>query len=182
MKLFEIVNNQPVLTPEILLIPQFKLLWDRDKDTNKDNAKNELAYIYFLLDFQSPYLAYNEDEREEIITQDLFKTKNYNPDKDIVAAMQKYQEFTETPATNLLKGVRVGLDKVRRFLIDVDLDERTKAGTAVHKPGDITKAMSDADKMVESYNKLVEKARTEQAYSEKLRGGVSGGLREFDDD
>lgn len=182
MKIFEIVNQRPVVIPEILLVPEFKTLWERDKSEDKKQANNEFAYIYFTLHFESLYLAYNEDERNEIICQDLFKNKKYIPDAEVKAAMKKFEELLETPATIMVRSARIGMDKIRKFLLDVDMNERTNAGGVVFKSSEVTRAISDLDKVVESYNKLIIKARTEQTNSEKYRGGQTGGLKEFDDD
>jgi hypothetical protein len=181
MRLFTIENNYPSIIPEVLLIPEFANIWNRDKSKTKENAKTELAYLYFRCSFDSPYLSYGEDDMIDKIHEDLFKSKKYKPDKDLLIALKKYEELSENPATNLLKGVRSGMEKLKDFLLTVNLHEKTKAGNTVHKPSEITRALADVSKMFNSYNELFQRAQSEESNSDKLRGGTKGGLLEFED-
>ncbi len=180
MKVFEIVNNYPIITAECLMIPEFKNIWDRDKNKNKENAKNEIAYVWFILDFKSPYLAYSESEREKTLIKDLFKKDKYKPDDLVLAAMNKYQELMETPVTRMLRSSLNVVNKLSDFLDNVDLNERTKNGSVVFKANEIKNTVSDLDKVATSIKSLMEKAYSEEESFEKNRGGVTGGELEFD--
>lgn len=182
MKLFELENNYPTITTECLLIPEFKKIWDRDKSKTKDKAKNELAYIYFILDTKSPYLAYSEEEMEIQICKDLFKTASFKPDQDLINAMAKFEELSETPSTGLLKDARSAVTEIRKFLRDVDLAERNRMGMPIYKPKDVTTALTDLDKVVDNLQKLEERISKEDFGGGQNRGGVTGGPKEFDDD
>lgn len=180
MRLLELSNNYPTVTAEALMIPEFAALWKRDKNKNKDNAKTEIAYIYFILDFKSPYLAYSNEERESVIKKDLFKNENWKPDKEISDAMHKYTEMMETPVTRMLKSAFKGVDKLQEFLDNVDLDERTRSGGVVFKAGEVSKTIGDLDKVASSVKGLMDKAYQEEESFEKSRSGTMGGLLEFD--
>lgn len=180
MRIFELEGNYPVIITEHLMIPEFKLLWERDKSKDKSKAKTELAYIYFMMDIKSSYLAYSQEEMEEKINEDLFKNKKYKPDQVVIDAMKRYVEFSDTPSTNLLKAGRIGAEKLRSFLLSVNLNERTKSGMPVYKPQEISKTISELDKVVESLKKLEENVRKEENSPDKVRGGTTGGLLEFD--
>ena len=182
MKLFELENNYPSIMPEVLVIPEFKKIWDRDKTKTKDKAKTELAYIYFMMDTRSPYLAYSEEEMESQICKDLFKADKYKPDQELVVAMSKFQELSDTPTTLLLKAARNGIAEVRKFLSSVDLTERNRMGMPIYKPKDITTALADLDKAVDNLQKIEDRVNKDDFGGGQNRGGVTGGPREFDDD
>lgn len=175
-------NNYPTISAENLVIPEFKKIWDRDKSKTKDTAKTELAYIYFLLDTKSPYLAYSEEEMEERLVVDLFKTKTYKPDKDLVSAMAKFEQLSETPASLLLKDARSAVAEIRKFLRNVDLEERSKSGMPVYKASEVTKTLSDLDKVVDSLQKIEERLSREEFSIGQARGNVTGGELEFDEE
>lgn len=162
------------------MVPEFKIIWDRDKSKNKDKAKTELAYIYFLYHPMSQYLAYSSDEMEAIIVKDLFKTETYVPDNDLKQAIKKFKELSETPSTGLLTDARKAVSELRTFLRTVDLSERSKSGLPVYKASEVTKTLSDLDKVEDSLRKLEERVRKEEVSIEKARGGTLGGLMEFE--
>lgn len=180
MRLFELEGNYPVIITEHLMIPEFKTIWERDKSKDKAKAKTELAYIYFMMDVKSSYLAYSEEEREIKICQDLFKKDKYKPDQVIIDAMKRYEEMSDTPSTNLLKAGRIGAEKLRKFLLTVNISERTKSGMPVYKPQEISRTIAELDKVVESLKKLEDNVRKEENSPDKVRGGTTGGLMEFD--
>jgi hypothetical protein len=182
MKIFELESNYPILQAELLVVPEFKKIWDRDKTKGKDKAKTELAYIYFMLDVKSAYLAYSEEKMEKKICQDLFGKDSYTPDQDLVKAMARFQEFAETPSTGLLKDARTSVNEVRKFLRTVDLSERNRMGMPVYKPKEVTSALTDLDKVVDNLQKLEERVSREDYEGGQNRGGTTGGPKEFDDD
>lgn len=180
MRLFEIEGNYPNIIPEHLLIPEFAKIWERDKSKDKSKAKTELAYIYFKMDVKSPYLAYSKEYADEKINLDLFKKKEYKPDQDIIDAMKRYEEMSDTPSTNLLKAGRIGAEKLRSFILSVNMNERTKSGLPVYKPKELKDTIAGLDQVVESLRKLEENVRKEENAPDKVRGGVMGGTLEFD--
>jgi hypothetical protein len=181
MKLFELDNNYPRLTTENLVIPEFKKIWERDKSKGKDKALLEFAYIYFILNVKSPYYAYSEEEMEERINMDLFKVKTYDPDPDLLKAMEKYQELSETPSSGLLKDARQAVTKIRKFLREVDLEERNKMGMPVYKPKEVTSTLTDLEKVVDNLQKIEERVIKEEYSVAQNRGNTTGGAMEFDE-
>lgn len=182
MKLFELDNNYPILQAELLMVPEFKKIWSRDKSKSKDTAKTELAYIYFMFDIKSPYLAYSDEEMEERICKDLFGKEAYKPDPDLMKAIEKFLEMAETPSTGLLKDARSAVSEVRKFLRTVDLSERNKMGMPIYKPKEVTSALGDLDKVVDNLQKIEERINKEDYGGGQARGSTMGGPKEFDDD
>ena len=96
-ELIVVSNNVAVPSPYALTISEFKIL-----------KGQELGAVYFFADHNSPYAAYDNDEREVKICQDLkikFTTK-------VHAAIDKYNELSETHAVKLLKAARHYINKL----------------------------------------------------------------------
>ena len=71
--LFDIENQEVVISPQALQIAAFRTIWTRDRDKYKVIAKKELAYVYYMSDYKSPYMNKEENERQEMIIRSLFK-------------------------------------------------------------------------------------------------------------
>lgn len=125
MVLFQLKNNQVIINPEMLLIPEFKTLWGRDKSKDKDNAFRELSYVFFTADFNSPYSSMPENKREGMVIEDFIKIKGWKPDADIQKAVDKYKFLSETPSMRLLNSVRGVIDRIHGYLNHADIDDRT---------------------------------------------------------
>ena len=63
--LFDLKGGQVVLNAESLAIPIFNKIWKRDRTKAKDQANKDVAYIFFMCDFNSliwPILTRNEEK------------------------------------------------------------------------------------------------------------------------
>ena len=180
MKLFELSDkNTPVISPEALLINEFKELWDSDKDKNKSNASKILAFVYFFADYNSIYNTYTKDEKQEQLIIDLDLPKDFCIDLDIANAIQKYIRLQETPSMGYLRSVRKAADELKNFFDKVDLSEVDSHGKPIYKPADLTKAISDSAKVIESIDKWEEKVKKEMSLEdEKIYGGGKRGVYE----
>ena len=49
MKLFKYQGYNLTISEEAMMLKPFKDLWKRDKSKNKEQALQELAYIYFMI-------------------------------------------------------------------------------------------------------------------------------------
>ena len=182
MKIFEIVNNNPVVTTECLLIPEFAKLWQRDKSKTKDTAYSELQYVYFSSDYKSLYLAWDKETREERLVEDFIKKKGWTPDKEILAAIKKYKEFQNTPTMRFLESNQNAMESFTKYYNDIDWDELDASGK--RPKYDITKvttSIKQAGGIIDNIEKLKDKVAKEQNLNEvKARGNSIGGLLEFD--
>ena len=50
LKLFKYEGYKLEVDPKVLLIPQFKKIWDKDKTKGKVKALTDFTYIYFFCD------------------------------------------------------------------------------------------------------------------------------------
>ncbi len=181
MKIFQIEAGLPVVTAEALLIPQFKALYDRDKTKDKSKVISELAYIYFAVDYQSIYLSYTKDIREERLNEDFMGSKTYKPDKLVIAAMEKYDELQQTPTMNFLKAARNAMQATEEYFNSIDYFKLDHTGKPVYKGTEITKMLKDCSGIKDSIDKLIEAVKKEQSNGATQRGGGVGGSMEMED-
>lgn len=179
MKIFELRNNQPIVTTEGIVT--FRELYDRDTSEKKDRFFQEMCYIYFLYDFKSYYLAYSPEVREKEIIKDYIKIPDWKPDDVVKRAVKKYKELINTFALRYLDGAREVTEKTMEYWKNVDYKVMTVKGEPKYKINDVNKSVADAAKVLESLDKLTDRVQKEQALNSKSRGEGSGGEMEFED-
>lgn len=121
MKLFKLENWKVEISPEALTITDFKNLVKRDKSRTKENAINELAFIFFFCDSRSDYLYIDDpSERMESIKTDLSLPKKWKPDDLVTKAMETYLKLSVTVYSVALDDIRVAIRKITQNLRDAD--------------------------------------------------------------
>jgi hypothetical protein len=173
--LIHIENGALQITPEALVIKEFKVIWSRDHSTRKEKALKELGYIYHMCDYQSIYRNYHIDTRESKIKLDVFDDRQWMPDNEINEAMNKYNELRTTLSMHLLNDVELGLTKLRDYFKDADFAE-DENGVAAKNFITNVKSMGDLVKSLKSLREEVEK---ELIDTMQMRGGSSVGTREL---
>ena len=97
-ELLTITENKVIPSAYALTIPEFKTL-----------KLNELAFVYFFTDHESPYAPYDEPERLQKLSDDL----KIKASPKITGAIDKYKELSETSAVKLLKAARTSVTKLK---------------------------------------------------------------------
>lgn len=185
MNIFTIESNSPTITPEGLLIPEYRAIWDSDKSKDKRIAINKLAYVYYSADYKSIYLSFTKILREERLGEDFMQDAKYKPDMLILAAIAKYEQLQQTPTMNFLKAARHAMQETENYFMNIDYSERDSRGNAVYKGTDVTKMLKDCAGIKDALDKLEEAVKKEQSNEGTARGGGVGGLYEYgigDDD
>jgi len=165
--LIEISAGVLTISPEALIIKEFKKIWNRDRSNKKDRALKELAYIYHVTDYQSVYRNYHIDTREAKIILDIFDDRQWTPDNEINEAKNRYVELQTTLSMQLLNDVELGLSKLRDYFRDVDFDEDDTNGVAAKNFIANVKAMGELVKGIKTLRDEVEKELTDNM---QLRG------------
>lgn len=178
MELFTQDKDKVIPRSATLLVKEFKAIWDK-KD--KEQALKELAFVYYLTDYKSVYMSTDPSERESIIIEDLGLSTKWKQDKLIQDAIKKYKQLQETPTMRLLQSAQEALEQLVQFFKTVNLSERDKSGKPVHKPSDITRAMSETAKVAEALDKLSERVKKELDIKGRVQGGGEVGLYEDSD-
>ena len=104
-ELLTVTENRVIPSAYAVSIPEFKVL-----------KPNELAFVYFYTDHNSPYAAYSDEDRLDKLNIDL-KTKA-NP--KVLGAITKYKELSETSAVKLLKAARSSVTKLVNGLQELE--------------------------------------------------------------
>lgn len=181
MKLFELVSNQPVISVEGLLIPEFKKIYERDKSKDKSIAFKQLTYIYFKTDYKSLYLSFPEEDREERLLEDFIGDKKWIPDTDILKAIEKYKVFQNTPTMRFLQSNQKVMESISKYFNEVDWDKEDTSGKSKYDITKVSNAVKQAGGIIDNIEKLKDKVAKEQSLSNSVhRGGGTGGLLEFE--
>lgn len=173
-KILDMVDGRVIITPEILCISPFSEIWSKDKTKEKVNANNQIKYIWFFADFNSPYFQQPEDIRSKMIIEDVIKDKEFKVTKEIKEGVEKYKSLNTTPAIEAVENAATFLRKVQDYFKTVDLGE-------VNNPKSVTDIFANYPKMVESYNEAVKNAYAEQSTEVKVRGNAKTSLLEDND-
>jgi len=156
--LLTITENKVIPSAYALAIPEFKVL-----------KANELAFVYFFTDHESPYAPYDEDEREEKLEEDL-KVK---ASAKVKGAIDKYKELSETSAVKLLKAARASVTKLEKYFKTVDLTMLDDNGKPIYHAKDLVSNLSNMGKVVSSLDELEELVKKQKQRENPNRGGVT---------
>ena len=122
IRLFKYEGYEVTIEPEALMLAPFKELYNRDKNKDKSQAKQELAYIYFMGDPRSDYQYLVDPEvRSEEIIKGLGMPKGWKPDAAIDRALKFYESFKPMSA-GLLEDTRFFVDKYREKMRELDFE------------------------------------------------------------
>ncbi len=139
---FEVVEGRIGINAFNSMIPEFKGL----------KSQESLLYIYHMGSYKSPYANYDKSERQSKVIKDFCPNIVLRPEHQ--AALNKFIELQQTPTMRYLDANLVGMDKVRNFLLTVDLNAVDDKGKLLYKPIDITNPVKEAGKIVESIKAL----------------------------
>ena len=161
--------NHIILDPELLLIPEFKIIWERDSSTEKLEAYKFLKYIFFMCDYKSPYNSYGED-KEKVVIRDFFGDVPVVKSPELLAAMKKYDELKKIPEVHVLEASRDLMFKVSDYMKKVEITGRTFKSAC--------DALANVGKTLASYGQVKESVERELGKQGKSRGDRKRGLRE----
>lgn len=170
IKLFKYEGYKLTVEPEALLLKPFKKLWERDKSENKTKALEELGFIYFFCDPRSDYqYLIDQEERMQAIIDGEGLSKNWKPDKHVLAAMEFYDSFKSTAAL-LLEDTRAAIGKLREMLLKMDLMEKDDKGKPVYAINTFASAIKMIPGLVKDLDEAERALNKEYAQSGRMRG------------
>jgi len=155
-----IVDNKAVPSPYAKLIIEFRPL-----------TAQELAYVYFMVDYRSPYAVYEWEERKTEVKNGIF-AKAWKESSKIDAACSKYEELLETSAVKLLKAARGSVIKLEKYFGDIDLTMMDDNGKPIFHAKDLIANLSNMGKVVDGLARLEDIVRKEEQANNSNRGGV----------
>lgn len=173
----------------ILLINEFKTLWDPERNKCKEDPKGlkrlrawkEFKYIWLMIDWKSPYQQYLEQEKHAAALEDSGLTEDEWNDPDFRAACRKYQEIKDSSRIlSLIKTAYRTLEKMRVSLDNIDFEERDNNLKPIFKPKDVLADIASIGTMADKLKELELSYKKDLlATTSKNRGDVEEG---FDDE
>lgn len=95
-RLFEIIDDQPVITPVLVNLSCFKKLYLEDKTIDKSKYAQQLLYIWYTCDPGSPF--FNSENKEEEVAKEVFG-KKFTITKSMQDCIEEYKKRQSTPET-----------------------------------------------------------------------------------
>lgn len=170
MKLFKYEGYKIDIAPEALALVPFKKIWNRDRSASKDRAISELAYVYFMVDPRSDYQYHvDEEERSAAIKEGEGLSPDWKPDKLVQEAMEFYGKFKPTAAL-LLEDTRYAVEKLRRLLRDINLEEKDEKGKPVYTLNTITATIKQVPGLAKDLDEAERALASEMRNQGRMRG------------
>ena len=170
MKLFKYEGYKVVISEEAFALKVFRQIWNRDRSVNKDKAIMELGYIYFMVDPRSDYqYLVDEEERSKAIIEGEGLPSNWKPDKVVTEAMQFYSRFKPTAAL-LLEDTRVAVEKLRKLLRDINLEDTDDKGRPLYTLNTITATIKQVPGLAKDLDEAEKALASEMRSEGKMRG------------
>lgn len=170
MKLFKYEGYKVVISEEAFALKVFRQIWNRDRSVNKDKAIMELGYVYFMTDPRSDYqYIVDADERSKAIIEGEGLPSNWKPDKVITEAMEFYSRFKPTAAL-LLEDTRYAVDKLRKLLREIDLNQLDDKGKPIYTLNSITATIKQVPSLAKDLDEAEKSLASEMRSEGKMRG------------
>lgn len=166
-------------TAEARAMPVFAEIIKRDRGSKgdhdgryKQHACRELAWIYHMVDFDSPYFNLEEEERDMQLREDLFE-EPWQPDDVVLQAYHKYKSLRVTPSMKLLDAANEAVGKLEEYLRTINLDEKDdKTGKPIYSAKDLVSNLEKLGKVVDGLQELKKQVEKEQQESGQAYGGI----------
>jgi len=159
-------------SPEASQFEPYLKIIKRDRTRGRAKAAKELAFIYYMWHWESPYAAYEESLREEKIIEDIFPDEDWTPDDRVLDACRLYREQTENEYIRLLQAARTAANKLIDYFETTDLNERDERDRPIHTAKDMINNISKVGEVVEGIDKLKEIIEKNQSKNSSNRAGV----------
>lgn len=180
MKLFKYQGFNLTISEEAMMLKPFKDLWKRDKSKNKEQALQELAYIYFMEDTRSDYQVYvDKEERSRQIKLGEGMKESWKPDKLVLEAQEFYAGF-KSEAALLLEDIRVAITKLREFIKTIDLSATDDKGKPIYTLNTYTATIKQIPELITSLDEAEKTIAKETVSQDKVRGSAEKAM--FEDD
>ena len=184
--LFNNATNEIIVNePEVMLIKEFANLWEPARNKTKKDPKGEkrtrafreLAYIWLMCDWASPYADYSEQERHEECLKDAGLTEKEWADPTFREAVRKYRDLQNSSRSlKLIKSTQQVVDKIIDYFDTIDLQERDPVTSKpVYKVKDVMAEMNTIPQLVEDLKQLEILYKKEQEQENGLMGNVEAG-------
>lgn len=180
MHLIEYDNYEIKISPEALLVKPIREIWEKDKTKNKESFLSQMSFMFFMIDPRSTYsyIADLAERADEIIMQEGLP-RDFQPTEDLKKAMEIYEKHTITSSYALLEAAKIAVDKVGKFLKEVDLNTLDDKGKPVYTINSITSAIKQIPQLAKDLVEAEKVVAKEIEEKGRARGGNNKTI--FDD-
>lgn len=175
MKLLNLENYQIKVADEALLVKPIRDLFNADKSKTKDKFYTECSIIFFMADPRSSYgYIVDNDERFEAVKTQEGLPKNYKITPELQAAIDIYKKLTTTISSQLLEDTYVAIDKLRKFLRNIDLYATDDKGKPLYTISSITSAIKAIPQLTKDIQEAEKQVNSDVLEVGRKRGGNEG--------
>lgn len=175
MKLLNIENYQIKVADEALLVKPIRDLFNADKSKTKEKFYTECSIIFFMADPRSSYgHIVDEDERFEAVKTQEGLPKNYKVTPELQLAIDTYKQLTTTISSQLLEDTYVAIDKLRKFLRNIDLYATDDKGKPLYTISSITSAIKAIPQLTKDIQEAEKQVNSDVLEVGRKRGGNEG--------
>lgn len=180
MHLIEYDNYEIKISPEALLVKPIREIWEKDKTKNKESFLSQMSFMFFMIDPRSTYSYITDlaERADEIIMQEGLP-RDFQPSEDLKKAMEVYEKHTITSSYALLEAAKIAVDKVGKFLKEVDLNTLDDKGKPVYTINSITSAIKQIPQLAKDLVEAEKVVAKEIEEKGRARGGNNKTI--FDD-
>lgn len=170
MRLVKIDNYELKFEEELLLLKPFRVLYNADKTVDKSHFLDFLSILYYVYDPRSEFnYIVDEDTRlEEVCSANGMKKPKFTKQDNV--CIELYKKMTITSSSLLLERTRKTLDKVGKFLENIDLTKEDDKG----KPKYAVQSVVSSAKLVPQLVKEVMEAEKSVAKDIEEQGRAKG--------
>ena len=175
MKLLNLENYQIKVADEALLVKPIRDLFNADKTKSKEKFYTECSIIFFMADPRSSYgHIVDENERFEAVRTQEGLPKNYKISKELQLAIDTYRKLTTTISSQLLEDTYIAIDKLRKFLRDIDLYKVDDKNRPVYTISSITSAIKAIPQLTKDIQEAEKQVNSDVLEVGRKRGGDVG--------
>lgn len=172
MNLLQYKDYKVTISDEAWLVPSIRRLFTMDRTRNKDVFLNQMTYVYFFADVRSDY-NYIDDPVEKSLTiiANEGLPKDFRVTKELDVAIDDYIRLTTTTSSALLRDSMIAAERLRKFLVSVDYNERDDKGKPVYAVNTVTSALKSIPEIAKSIKETERIVNQEMLEAGRARGG-----------
>ena len=172
--MFDIKGDKIKLSVDELAIPPFKEYFNSTKDKNL--ALKDIEYVVWLYKWNSPYLAYPQEDRQSKVAKDVYGIDKFKPSDKLKELAKRFNEFQETPLTRLYQASEDSAEYTIKVLKTYSNDNDSyDLDTAIK----ISKLLKDVESTAKSLTSAKNRAKAEEVETGRVKGGGTIGLYEM---
>lgn len=164
-KILTVSQNKIVLDETIFAVPEFNALLEFSQGDTLP-----FMYIWGMYDPQSPYMNFEEHEREAQVLKD-FPVYEYLQTMEMVNAVEKAEKLYFSPLRKILKGAKKAAENISFFMETTEVSDGRDGNVS-----QIIQTITSLPKIIEAYEKA------ENAYKQELQRNRGDMKSAIDDD